>query len=86
MAVTDTETLLRNIIKIHSLSKIPSIPEKEIKIPLSILKDRKLGALENIVLYLKDSLHLTYNEIAKLTSRDNRTIWSTYNKAKKKSK
>ena len=84
MTVIDSGTLLRNLLKIHSLSKIPELPEKEILIPLSILKNRKLGALESIVTYLKDELHLTYAEIAKLTNRDNRTIWATYHKAKKK--
>ena len=84
MAVVDADMLLRKLIRINDLSKIPDLPEKDILIPLSILTDRNLGALENIVVYLREHLNLSYSEIAKLTNRDNRTIWATYNKAKKK--
>ena len=36
--------------------------------------------------YLKDKLNLTYHEIAVLLNRDDRTIWTCYNIAKKKRK
>ena len=52
-------------------------------IPISIFQN-KLGALENVVLYLKDELNLSYHNIAVLLQRDDRTIWTIYNKAKKK--
>ncbi len=52
--------------------------------PVSILSDKRLGILEGIVFYLKNSLGLGYNEIAKALHRDNRTIWSAYNNAKAK--
>jgi hypothetical protein len=55
-------------------------------IPVSILKDRKLSVLENIVSYLKDSFGLTYHKIALLLSRDDRTIWTVYQRANKKIK
>ena len=54
-------------------------------IPISIFQN-KLGALENTVLYLKDVLELSYHNIAVLLERDDRTIWSTYRKAKLKIK
>mgnify|MGYP001569975450 FL=1 len=55
-------------------------------IPVSILQDRNLSVLENIVCYLKDTFGLTYHKIAVLLNRDDRTIWTVYNRAKKKRK
>jgi len=55
-------------------------------IPVSILKDRKLSVLENIVSYLKDNFGLNYHKIALLLNRDDRTIWTVYKRAKDKKK
>jgi hypothetical protein len=54
------------------------------QIPISILKNRKLSVLENIVSYLKDNFDLTYHNIALLLNRNDRTIWTVYQRAKKK--
>ena len=61
------------------------IPVSKYFIPISIFKN-KLGALENIIIYLKDELRLSYSNIAKLLERDDRTIWTMYNRVKKKIK
>ena len=53
-------------------------------IPVSILKDRNISVLENIVAYLKDNFGLAYHKIAVLLNRDDRTIWTVYQRAKKK--
>ena len=53
-------------------------------IPASILKDRNVSVLENISAYLKDTFGLTYHKIAVLLNRDDRTIWTVYQRAKKK--
>jgi hypothetical protein len=55
-------------------------------IPTSIFTNKDLGLLEVITTYLKDELNLCYHEIATLLNRDNRTIWTSYNKAKDKLK
>ena len=55
-------------------------------IPVSILKDRNISVLENIVAYLKDNFGLAYHKIAVLLNRDDRTIWTVYQRAKKKRK
>ena len=55
-------------------------------IPVSILQDRNLSVLENIASYLKDTFGLTYHKIAVLLNRDDRTIWTVYQRAKKKKK
>jgi len=53
-------------------------------IPVSILQNKELSVLENIVVYLKEEFSLRYHEIAVLLKRDDRTIWSVYQKARKK--
>ena len=60
--------------------------EDNIDIPIFIFRDRSLSVLEVIVEYLKDKLNLNYHEIAVLLNRDDRTIWTCYNRAKKKRK
>ena len=51
---------------------------------ISILEDRKLGVLEVISEYLKDEYKLTYHQIAIILNRNDRTIWTVYNRAKVK--
>jgi len=53
-------------------------------IPVKILQDRNLSVLENIVSYLKDTFGLTYHKIALLLNRNDRTIWTVYQRALKK--
>ena len=53
-------------------------------IPVSILQNRNLSVLENIVSYLKDTFGLAYHKVALLLNRDDRTIWTVYQRAKKK--
>ena len=60
------------------------IKESGISIPISIFKDRKLSVLESIAVYLKDELGLTLHKIATLLNRNDRTIWTVYNRGKKK--
>ena len=55
-------------------------------IPVKILQDRNLSVLENIVSYLKDTFGLAYHKIALLLNRDDRTIWTVYQRARKKGK
>ncbi len=56
-------------------------PNKNYGIPIEIFSDRALGVLESVVKYLHDNLALSFNEIAVLLNRDNRTIWGSYSKA-----
>ena len=58
--------------------------DRVILIPLSVFLDRGVSVLEAISEYLKDSKELSYHEIAVLLNRDDRTIWTCYNRAKKK--
>lgn len=53
-------------------------------VPVGLFRDRSLAALEIMVEYLHDDKKLAFCEIAKLLNRDDRTIWTVYNRAKKK--
>ena len=53
-------------------------------LPISIFVDRNYAILESIVKYLKENYNLSYHEIAILLKRNDRTIWTVYNRAKKK--
>ena len=59
---------------------------KEILIPVSIFEADGLSALEAVCKYLKEELDLNYSKIALILNRDSRTIWTTYNIARKKRK
>jgi hypothetical protein len=56
----------------------------DIVIPTTIFCDRSLSFLEALVEYLKRQLNLSYHEIAMLTNRDERNIWTLYHRAEKK--
>ena len=60
------------------------VKESKFFILVSIFKDRKLSVLEAIVGYLKDEFNLRYSEIAVLLRRDERNMWTVYNRYKKK--
>ena len=55
-------------------------------IPISILSDRRFSILELVASYLKENYDLNYHQIALILSRDQRTIWTVYNRVKKKRK
>ncbi|MBU1198712.1 MAG: hypothetical protein KKF46_02675 [Nanoarchaeota archaeon] len=52
--------------------------------PASALAERKLSVLESIVYYLKKQYYLSFHDIALLLKRDDRTIWTVYQRALKK--
>ena len=54
-------------------------------LPVSIFASKMLSSLEASVVYLKEARHLRFSQIAKLLNRDQRTVWTTYAKAKTKS-
>lgn len=60
------------------------IEDTGIKIPLIIIRDRSLSVLETITEYLKNNLNLRYCQIASLLNRNDRTIWTVYNRARRK--
>ena len=53
-------------------------------IPVSIISNRSFSVLESIVYYLKDNCNLKYSQIALMLHRDQRTVWTVYNRRKRK--
>ena len=68
------------------LGNVPKSSESasSITVPVSVIADRSLATLESVVEYLKEVQNLSYHQIAELLQRDDRTIWTVYNRAKKK--
>jgi hypothetical protein len=67
------------------VEKVNKIMEKtNLCIPVSIFKESRLTPFELIVWYLKDTKKLSYAEIGRLLNRDERNIWTVYQRAKKK--
>ena len=60
------------------------ISESKYHIPISVFSDRKFSVLEHIVSFLKKEYSLSYREIGKLLRRNERTVWTTYQRSRKK--
>jgi DNA-binding NarL/FixJ family response regulator len=73
---------LKNVDETSADSK--SFQGLALTIPVSVLSDRSVAILESLVEYMKDSLGLSYHQIAEMLNRDDRTIWTCYHRAKKK--
>lgn len=63
-----------------------SVSKDFISVPTLIFQDRELSVLEVLAEYLKEKKGMRYSEIAKLLNRDDRTIWTAYQRAKAKRK
>lgn len=53
-------------------------------VPVSIFRERRLGIMEVLTKYLHEEKSLGFSKIAKRLGRDQRVVWMTYSKAKKK--
>ncbi|MBI4150907.1 hypothetical protein HY492_02165 [Candidatus Woesearchaeota archaeon] len=53
-------------------------------LPINIFQTEHLSALEAIVKFLKETKGLTFHDIATILNRNDRTIWTTYAKSRKK--
>lgn len=59
-------------------------PAEKFTIPINIFSDRKLTVLEHVITYLKEHQSLTYQKIAIMLNRNPRTIWTVYQRVRKK--
>lgn len=66
-----------------SLDITKDLEEKE-GILTSFFRDNNLSILESIVRYLKDIRGLKFSQIGALLNRDQRNVWTVYNRSKKK--
>ena len=80
--------LLKELIQKYDLKKedlLEAAQEKDDNdLPISIFQTKELSSLEAISKYLHEDRHLKFSQIASLTKRDSRTIWSSYQFSKKK--
>jgi len=80
--------LLKELIQKYDLKKedlLEAVQEKDDNdLPISIFQTKELSSLEAISKYLHEDRHLKFSQIASLTKRDSRTIWSSYQFSKKK--
>ena len=63
--------------------KRPKTPSN-VWIPSNVLRDNSISVLEAIVEFLKEKKGLTYHQIGELINRDERNVWTVYQRAKKK--
>lgn len=72
----------------NSIKKMPESLDvsNSKKIPLKIFENKKLSILENIITFLKEKMLLSNHQIAVLVKRDDRTIWTVYQRSLKKRK
>ena len=57
-----------------------------LEVPPSIFRKNPLSILEAVVKFLKEDAGYTYHQIGVLLNRDERNIWTVYDRAKKKQK
>jgi len=70
-------------IKEIDLKKL-KLRKEELFVPLSIFSLRRLSVLEALCVYLRENFNLSYHDIGILLDRNERTIWTVVNRAKKK--
>ncbi len=70
----------------NAVKKMPSsfgTVSREVIIPVSAISNRSFSTLESVVGFIKD-LDYSNHEVAVLLHRDDRTIWTIYDRVKKK--
>ncbi|MEK6878783.1 MAG: hypothetical protein AABY22_04210, partial [Nanoarchaeota archaeon] len=76
---------LKEKYKLNKKEAFQILYEKQETIPITIFT-KDLGALEALTKYMKENLNMSYHEIAQTLGRNDRTVWTAYNKAKSKHK
>ena len=70
----------------NAIKKLPEAfkpTETEYAIPISVFKS-DLSILEAVVTYLKEHFKISYHQIGELIERNERTVWTVHDRAKKK--
>ena len=81
----DSRSIWRTYHQAKSKSEVSfKLKKDETFIPISIFKNRDLSSLENLVVYLKINLNVSVKEIGLLINKNLSTIWTAYNRSKKK--
>ena len=69
----------KGVLLVHNL-----ITSESVLIPTSIFRDRRLSVFEAVVKYLKEERQLNYHQISQILGRDERNIWTIYDRLRKK--
>jgi hypothetical protein len=72
--------------KIDILATLVNSIKKSSKdcIPIGIFDNEKLSIFEAVTKYMKEDLSMRYVDIGRILGRDDKTIWATFNRTKKK--
>ena len=76
--------LIKTQFNISSDDLAKLLMSNEILVPIKIFAERKLSLLQSLVKYLKENKNHTNKNISDLLIKDNRSIWSAYEKAKQR--
>ena len=71
----------RNYSKNRKIGK--KLPNK-LYLDFSIFRNTKLTIFESLIKYLKEEKQFTYRKIGLILGRDERNIWTVYNRARRK--
>jgi DNA-binding transcriptional regulator LsrR (DeoR family) len=77
-------TTLKNASRKIVKSRYHMKEDDEFMLPVHIFAKDNLSVLESLTIYIKDRFDMSYHGIALLLARDDRTIWTVINRAKKK--
>jgi hypothetical protein len=66
------------------MKKLPKIGKSKVLLDTKIFRNTKLTIFEAFVKYLKEEKGLNYHQIGLLLGRNERNIWTVYNRGKKK--
>lgn len=66
------------------MSDVKRVGKSKVLIDTKIFRKTKLTVFEALVRHLKDDLGMSFHEIGELLDRDERNIWTVYNRSKKK--
>ncbi|MBW2974023.1 hypothetical protein KY346_06575 [Candidatus Woesearchaeota archaeon] len=61
------------------------VSPSQLLIPVKIFQDRTYPILEKLVLYLKEKQNIPVAQIAEMLDKSKSTIWTVYNRARRKS-
>ena len=62
----------------------PKTIKTDIKVPVSVFADRRVSAVEALVVHLNEKHDLSFANIGRLLQRSVKTIWTAYTQARKK--
>jgi hypothetical protein len=61
-----------------------TVKKARMLVPLDVFSNRNIGMLETLSAYLKEKRGMNFHQIGLCLNRNERTIWASYNSARKK--